>query len=264
MVPCPVAPGAGEDLVGHQHGHVAAHPVALPGYLQERCGQPFARDGIEGVDLRRVCPGGEVRIRARARRCVRSGSGEERLRVLQRDHDQCPAAGSRARNAASRDRGRRDSARKSRTSLRPRPARRGAQGSQRLRPAQARVNGVAPHGKRGADDIVRRKVGQGAAVVGQQARDGRAPAAARQGCAPTRPSARRRRSPRRPARRARFGGHVGQGERVARVSARRPVQPGPGVDLVDQRVRAPGRSVSIRVPVTCASQSACRIFRRRR
>ena len=58
------APGPLEDLGQDEHGHVAAHAVALPGDLQQLADHRLLRGRIAVVELERVRPAGEVRVAA--------------------------------------------------------------------------------------------------------------------------------------------------------------------------------------------------------
>jgi hypothetical protein len=59
-----IAPGAYEDIVHDQHGHVAADSVALTGDLDQRLDYRGAQRGSKGVELNDVRPSGKVRIAA--------------------------------------------------------------------------------------------------------------------------------------------------------------------------------------------------------
>ncbi len=65
----PLAPRAGEDLVGHQHRHVAAHSVALPPDLQHGLRHRVAQDGGERVELHDIRPRREIGIAPAGRDC---------------------------------------------------------------------------------------------------------------------------------------------------------------------------------------------------
>ena len=56
------APGPLEDVGQDQHGHVAAHAVALPGDLHQLADHRLLRGRVAVVELQRVRPAGEVRI----------------------------------------------------------------------------------------------------------------------------------------------------------------------------------------------------------
>ena len=58
------APGAFEHVGQDQHGHVAAHAVALPGDLRQLADHRLLRGGVGVVELQRVGPAGEIRIAA--------------------------------------------------------------------------------------------------------------------------------------------------------------------------------------------------------
>ena len=74
------SPGAGEDLVGHQHCHVAAKPVALAADPDQRLGHGVAQGGREGVELDHVGPRRQVGVAALADHA--GGGAKERLGVL--------------------------------------------------------------------------------------------------------------------------------------------------------------------------------------
>ena len=67
----PLAPGAREDLVGHQHRHVAADAVALRGDRDQRVDRRRAQAGRERVELDDVGPRREVGVLAVRERAVR-------------------------------------------------------------------------------------------------------------------------------------------------------------------------------------------------
>ena len=79
-------PRAREDLVGHQHRHVAAHAVALLGDRAQRLARRRAQLGGERVELHDVGPGREVRVapagdapRSRRGRSTRAADSEPRV-----------------------------------------------------------------------------------------------------------------------------------------------------------------------------------------
>ena len=55
-------PSLGENVVGHQHRHVAAQAVALVADVDQCIDERPPQPGMKGVELSRVDPGGEVRI----------------------------------------------------------------------------------------------------------------------------------------------------------------------------------------------------------
>ncbi len=59
-----LTPGPFEYVRQDQHGHVAAHAVALPGDLHQFAGHRFLRGGVGVVELQRVGPAGKIRITA--------------------------------------------------------------------------------------------------------------------------------------------------------------------------------------------------------
>ena len=56
------APGALEDVRQDEHGHVAAHAVALPGDPEQLAEHRLLRGRVAVVELQRVGPAGEVRV----------------------------------------------------------------------------------------------------------------------------------------------------------------------------------------------------------
>ena len=107
------APGAGEHLVGHEHRHVAAQPVALRTEFGEQVGHGVAQAGRERVELHHVRPWRESTGRGRARRSLRRQSAGTRPGRAQ-DPPRCrprstpgsrPAMGDRARRGWARSRG---------------------------------------------------------------------------------------------------------------------------------------------------------------
>ena len=62
--PGPAAPGLGEDLVDHQHGHVAADPVALRGDVRQGRRGRRTQGGRERVELHDIGPQREIRVAA--------------------------------------------------------------------------------------------------------------------------------------------------------------------------------------------------------
>ena len=59
-----LAPGSFEYVRQDQHGHVAAHAVALSGDLHQLADHRFLRGGVGVVELQCVGPAGEIRITA--------------------------------------------------------------------------------------------------------------------------------------------------------------------------------------------------------
>ena len=59
-----LAPGSFEDLGQDQHGHVAAHAVALSGNPHQFADHRFLRGGVGVVELQCVGPAGEIGITA--------------------------------------------------------------------------------------------------------------------------------------------------------------------------------------------------------
>ena len=64
LAPCPAAPGPGEDVAGHQHGHVAADSVALASDARQRLGRRSAHGWRERVELHDVGPWRKIRVAA--------------------------------------------------------------------------------------------------------------------------------------------------------------------------------------------------------
>ena len=58
------APGALEDVVQHEHGHVAADAVALSGDLRDRLDHRLPEPRLKGVELEHIGPRREVGIPA--------------------------------------------------------------------------------------------------------------------------------------------------------------------------------------------------------
>ena len=203
--PGPVAPRAGEDLVGHQHRHVAAHPVALRGDVDQRLGDRVAQGRGEGVELHHVRPGREVGVAASGEDA--GGGPQERLGMLLELRLRPARAGTRAarrpgmvgrhvvgdvvedqREAAGGERGARGGEPVAARRSGRRPRSRARSRASRSRPRRG--------GRAGRRGWPRRGPGR------------RARWRARPGCAPRRPSATRRRRAaprsrptRRPARR---------------------------------------------------------------
>ena len=61
---CAGPPGALEDVVQHEHGHVAADAVALFGNLRDRLDHRLPEPGLKGVELEHIRPRREVRVPA--------------------------------------------------------------------------------------------------------------------------------------------------------------------------------------------------------
>ena len=154
-----VAPGAREDLVGHQHRHVAAQPVALVADADQRLGHRLAQRGRVGVELDDVGPWGEVRVAAlrerRRRRC------QERLRM---PREFLLGAAQETLGALSRPRvvGRDVVGHEVEDQPELAVGERGAGPGQGLGAAEAIVDHVVAHAVRRADHVLVAKVGQGA------------------------------------------------------------------------------------------------------
>ena len=66
----PLAPGLPKDAVNQQHGHVAAHPVALAGQREQGSAEGLAEAGCKGVDLNDVRPGWKIGVPAMGQQVV--------------------------------------------------------------------------------------------------------------------------------------------------------------------------------------------------
>ena len=226
-----LAPRALEDVVQHQHRHVAADSVALLGDVLQRLDDGLAQRRSEGVELHDVGPRGKVRVaavrehapgdlgeRRRITRAVVLSAGDEVLRVRLRPRmvgrdvvrdeveDQTePASGKRG------------------------PCRRKA-----LRTAQALVDDVAPDAIGRADDVLRAEVGERAPEAFDEPGVGECD---RDPCRAPLPDAHQP-DDIEPERRDRVPlplGHVAKVDRHS-LTARQVLEPHPGVELVDERV----------------------------
>ena len=182
------APGAGEDVVAHQHRHVAAQPVALPGQLEQRVADGLPQRRRERVELDDVRPRREVRV-APARDPARADLDRaDRIRRVAR-HAAAPAAHRPTDGPARRGSGRsRGSA-----SARAPPARRARRPARRARRTARRPRSRA---RSTASRSRPRRAGRAARRGCPPPAPGRsARSPARPGSAPTRPSARPPRPP---------------------------------------------------------------------
>ncbi|NBB83392.1 MAG: hypothetical protein GVY28_08295 [Alphaproteobacteria bacterium] len=224
------APGALEDVGQHQHGHVAAHSVALVGDRLQRVDHAAAGGGATIVQLHGVAPAGEIGIAAEGEDPAVAGLQE----ILRMGFEIALAAGDITVGVLA-DPG----------MIRGgvvgvgQPA---AQAGQRLRPAEFRRHGIIGHGIGRAGHVLRRPVGQRGGVMGREGRVGGG------GLPP-----RRTRGPHahhpdggdaepRPLGDALLR-HVGQGGRVAAERRGGLLQELPGVDFEQQGVRADGVAV---------------------
>jgi len=258
-----VSPGPAEDAVDEQHGHVAAHPVALVRDAQQRSGSRFPDPGVKGVELGHVLPGGVVGVPAACE------DPSARLEKLQRRPDQV------RRVARDQEVGvflhpvvvpghvvRHEIQDQAETAAAKFPACRG----EAVGAPEALVHGVVPYAVRGALDVVVREIRQDPAALLEERRQ--APGQPRPRGAPApdahepdgietegsdgfpflRGDGRQRDGPAVPA--AQFG------------------KPGPGVDLVDQGLFGQdghcGRSLDmgIRFDVTPAGLGPAQAARR--
>ena len=189
--PAALAPGPLEDVVHHQHRHVAADAVALRGDRAERLDHGRPQVGRERVQLHDVRPGREVRVAAVREHAAADAHERRRIarEVVVAPADEVlgvrrPSTGGRARRGSARSRG--SAPPRARRAPRARPRAR--------RAAEVRVDRVVADAVRRADDVLGREVGQRAPEALDQARRSRARSRSPPGCAPRRPSARPRRS----------------------------------------------------------------------
>ena len=218
------APGAGEDLVAHQHRHVAAQPVALARQVEQRVADRLPQRRRERVELDDVRPRREVRV-APARHPARADLHRpDRIAGIAR-HEQLrpPRSPRMVRRDVVGD--------VVEDQLQPQLGQRGPRRGERRRPAEPRVHDVVAHAVRRADDVRVAQVGQRGAVARLQPRIGprdRQPrrAALPHAHQPDRLDARQR---------DRLPGHLVQPP---------PRQPDRGVDLVDHDRSAPSISYS--------------------
>ena len=165
--PGPLSPRPGEDLVGHQHRHVASKPVALRADRDQRLGHGVAQLGRESVQLHDVRPGREVRIATVGEDAA--GGAEEGLGVL---GELLVAAGEQAAGPGGDPRmvGRhvvRDVVEDQRQAT---AGERLARGRERVRPAEASVDDVVAHAIRRADHVLRSQIRQGGAIAAVELR----------------------------------------------------------------------------------------------
>ena len=82
MAPARVAPGPLEDIVQHEHRHVAADTVTLSGDLRDRLDHRLPESRLKGVELEHIRPRREVGIPAAGEH--RSSRLDERRRIVPR------------------------------------------------------------------------------------------------------------------------------------------------------------------------------------
>ena len=220
--PGALAPGPLEDVVHHQHRHVAAHAVALRGDRAERLDHGGPQVGREGVQLHDVRPRGEVRVAA-VREDAAADSHERRRIALQvvvaAAHE---VLGMRVRpRVVGGDVVRHEVEDQSEAALRQRRARRG----EPVRPAEVRVDPVVADAVRRADHVLGRRSRAARAGSSRSARRSRARSRSRPGCAPRRPSARPRRSRARRLRPTRARGRRPGRSQLPRVGSARRARP---------------------------------------
>ena len=188
-----VAPGALEDVVHHQHRHVAADAVALRGDRRQRLDRRRAQIRREGVQLHDIRPGREVRVAAVGEDGRRPHGRRRPGRA--RGRPRCRPRSTRDAPPSTDGRGRRDSARSRGSSASPRSASAARAAARPAGPPRCAVDPVVPDAVRRADHVLGREVGQRAAerlstrLVVRRARSRSPP-----GCAPRRPSATQRRT----------------------------------------------------------------------
>ncbi len=193
--PDPIAPRPCEHLVQHQHGHVAAHAVALVEDPDERGGRRAAESRRERVELDHVGPGGEVRVapagedpladtheRSRIAFEVVVAPGHEVVGMLEGPR----VIGSDVVGHEVED--------QAHPPVREGPARR----CQTRRPAKPLVDDVLADAVRRTDDVVGREVGQDPTERWPHDPGRPSRSRSRPGCVARRPSARRRPRPARP------------------------------------------------------------------
>ena len=235
----PLAPRPHEDVVEHEHGHVAAHAVTALGDGVDGLGRRRPHGGQRGVELHHLGPGGEVRIAAAGEHPARGldvgrrvvpevvlGPGDQVLGVL------------RHPGVVGRDVVRHEVEDEPHTA----PGQLVSGDGQALVAAEVGVDVVRADAVRRPHDVGVDEVGQRGGVGGPHRRvrpgDGRAhraalPHAHQPDGVDARPG---HVVPR-------LGGHVGEGDRPA-VGDAEVGEPDPGEDLVDRRMLRPGHSSS--------------------
>ena len=160
-------PGSLKDIVQHQHGHVAAHAVALSGDSEQRLDERVPQVGVAVVELGSVGPAGEVGVAAVSEdlAALRGGDGEVVVRLAGQQFlgagDIILRVGENPVVVARRVIGDEveNQAQAALGQLAP-------QAGQRCRPAQAARHAVVLHGVRRAEHVVGREVRQDAPVLG--------------------------------------------------------------------------------------------------
>ena len=235
--PGALAPRPLEDVVHHQHRHVAADAVALRGDRAERLHDRGPQLGRERVQLDDVRPGREVRVAA-----VREDARRRRARTTP-DRARGPRRSPRTKYSGcvgrprmvGRDVVRHEVEDQAEPALRERRARRG----EPVRPAQLRVDHVAADAVRRADHVLASRSRAARAGRTRPAPRSRARSRPRPGCAPRRPSARPRRSRARRSRPTRA--RERRRGRPRSLAAAQLIEPDPRVELVDERMSAHAR-----------------------
>ena len=173
----PAAPGPLEDLRQDEHGHVAAHAVALPGDPQQLADHRLLRGRIAVVELQRVRPAGEVRVAAVGQDATAPWAIDPAvvLRARARAAPRCRGRSSRGAPRPRGDPGPCGWGRSRACSRRPRAPEPLAQPGQRRIAAQTGVHRVAGDREPGAGDVllaqVRQRLLELPAPLGVGARD---------------------------------------------------------------------------------------------
>ena len=189
--PRAIAPGALEHVVHHQHRHVAPHAVALVGDGRDGVGGGAPEIGRERVQLDDVRPRREVRVAAVGEHAIPDadeGRGVAREVLVIALHEVLGVR--RGPRMVGRDVVRHEVEQQPEAALGHRLARR----RETVGTTQVPRDGVGGDAVGGADDIVRRPVRERALEVLVGGRRCAARSRCPPGSAPTRPSARRRRS----------------------------------------------------------------------
>jgi len=233
------APGLGKNPVGDQHRHVAANAVALGRDVAQRLDHLGAHGGVEGVELGGVGPDREIGIAPVGEYLVMAGGWSQKeviglaVHVLARAVDETLGVGFQPGMVHGDVVG--HEVQHQPQSARGQPL---AQGRQLVAPAEVRIDLVAVDGIGRADDILRRKVGQGAAIFSLKVRVFLGDDAPGRAALPHTHQPNGVETP--GCQRVQVGiRHAAQRDRPPVNPAER-VQPGPGVDLVNQGVVAPG------------------------
>ena len=150
-----LAPGAREHLVGHQHRHVAAHPVALRADVDQRLGdRARAAPARTRRAARRPATAGSTGRGPRA--TIAAGRAQERRGVGRQLLLAAVDAGTPGATPPTDGRARRGWARSRGSAAARAPASCRARRRQRLRPAEALVDDVVAHAVGRADHVARR------------------------------------------------------------------------------------------------------------